>query len=275
MENPKFEKLEEMIELAEMVGLEVKTRTQHHSSESRKGNVKMLIHEVRPKGVKCEIKWQRGKGWHMVFGYSEKSENTNLEFVKEIVAKYDLKSVNSSTKGVFVEYDFQKYFEIVDDIIVSEDIVGRTTKSYDNYPPAIHGERKWTEEILSDDDDMLDSLMECVGATAHSRLRARPEWRTPEGNRIDLMIRNGEDYFSVEAMDQHGLCDDGHFDKGINSYPMAVREKKGSCTGAIVIAAEFTESQIMRANEINNIGWMIALVTAEEIDGKTTFTLVN
>ena len=158
--------------------------------------------------------------------------------------------------------------------------------SYDNYPPSIHGERKWTEKMLSNDSKLYRSLLRCVGSTPKYVEPPSAEHATPEGNRIDSVFINTEDYdenderinpefWSVEAMDATGKCDDLHFDKGTESYPMAIREMYGHCTGAIVIAAEFTESQIMRANEINNIGWMIALVTAEEIDGKTIFTLVN
>ena len=146
--------------------------------------------------------------------------------------------------------------------------------TFDSYPPAIHGERKWTEEILADDDDLIDELLKCVGTEPANRIRVRPERRTPEGNRIDLYIKNGVEHWSVEAMDSRGVCDDAHFDKGMGSYPMAIREMNGFCTGAIIIAAEFTPAQIQRAGELHNTPWQVALVKAEEIDNHTKFTLI-
>jgi len=144
--------------------------------------------------------------------------------------------------------------------------------NYEFYPPAIHGERSWTEKKLSRK-NMLNDLLETVGLSKSEWTNA--EYKLEDGRRIDVVTETAEGFVSIEAMDSNGKCDDEHFAKGTNSYPMNLREEEGNCVAAIVVAAEFTEAQIRRANEINNVGWMIALVVAEEIDGKTTFTLVN
>ena len=144
--------------------------------------------------------------------------------------------------------------------------------SYENYPPAIHGEVNFTEKKLSRK-NMLNDLLNTVGLSEAGYTNA--EYKLEDGRRIDVVTETAEGWVSIEAMDARGKCDDEHFDKGINSYPMNLRKEEGNCVAAVVIAAEFTDAQIKRANEINNVGWMIALVTAEEVDGKTTFTLVN
>ena len=154
-----------------------------------------------------------------------------------------------------------------------------------NYPPSIHGERKWTEKMLSNDSKLYRSLLRCVGTDLKNVETPIAEHLTPGNRRIDSVIinteydendeKNNPEIWSVEAMDATGKCDETHFEKGTLGYPLAIREMYGHVTGAIVIAAEFTEEQIRDANDRNNLSWVIALVTAEEIDGKTIFTLVN
>jgi len=154
--------------------------------------------------------------------------------------------------------------------------------TYATYPPAIHGEVKWTERMLTQDPKLHRGLLRCVGSEPN-HVSVTPEWETEEGKRIDAVFMNGEfdenddmiepEYWSVEAMDKRGLCDDDHFAKAVSTYPMAVERVYGYCTGVILVAADFTPGQIKRANVMSKSGWPINCVKAEEIDGKTKFTL--
>ena len=139
---------------------------------------------------------------------------------------------------------------------------------FPDYPPVRYrSERIWTSTVLSQKKEITKLLKTCGINGEIAKIK-------PEYLNIDIVIflKNNK-IISVEAMDQNGLCDDNHFEKGINSYPQTIGEK---CCHAILLAAKFENHHVKKCLKESFIKkYELHLVTCNFKKNKVHYNKIN
>lgn len=140
--------------------------------------------------------------------------------------------------------------------------------SFPNYPPVRHrSERIWTSNILSKKSELKKIFKAC-------KIYDEIERIVTEHLNIDVVVfLKNEKIISIEAMDQNGICDNNHFEKGTSYYPNMLGEK---CGHAILIAAKFLKKHIKKYHKNKSLyDYSVHLVTCNYEKEVVVYNKIN